>query len=137
MHWHWTELINGGASLFIVATASTKTMVPLRTLATIHTVDEETGHQASFDASHAVLLNAYAEPNGDAVALARDVAARLPALRAALPAERLVPMIDTTVPAATSASTAASSRAAFCPSASTPAASRFAPSISEAHSRWL
>ncbi len=35
MHWHWTELINGGASLFIVATASTKTMVPLRTLAIV------------------------------------------------------------------------------------------------------
>jgi CRP/FNR family transcriptional regulator, cyclic AMP receptor protein len=32
---HWTELINGGASLFIVATASTQTMVPLRTLAII------------------------------------------------------------------------------------------------------
>jgi hypothetical protein len=32
---HWTELVNSGASLFIVATASTKTMVPLRTLAII------------------------------------------------------------------------------------------------------
>lgn len=32
---HWTDLINSTASLFIVATASTKTMVPLRTLAII------------------------------------------------------------------------------------------------------
>jgi hypothetical protein len=32
---HWTDLINSGASLFIVATASTKTMVPLRILAII------------------------------------------------------------------------------------------------------
>jgi hypothetical protein len=35
MHWHWTDLATSGASLFIVATASTKTMVPLRTLAII------------------------------------------------------------------------------------------------------
>jgi multidrug efflux pump subunit AcrB len=61
--------------------------VPLRTLATIRTVDEETGRQASFDATHAILLNAYPVPSGDAVALARDVAARLPVLRAALPAD--------------------------------------------------
>jgi Cyclic nucleotide-binding domain len=32
---HWSDLINSGASLFIVATASTKTMVPLRILAII------------------------------------------------------------------------------------------------------
>lgn len=32
---HWTELFNSGASLFIVATASSKTMVPLRVLAII------------------------------------------------------------------------------------------------------
>jgi hypothetical protein len=32
---HWTDLVNSGASLFIVATASTKTMVPLRTLAIV------------------------------------------------------------------------------------------------------
>jgi hypothetical protein len=30
---HWNDLFNSGASLFIVATASTKTMVPLRILA--------------------------------------------------------------------------------------------------------
>jgi hypothetical protein len=30
---HWSDLFNSGASLFIVATASTKTMVPLRILA--------------------------------------------------------------------------------------------------------
>ena len=32
---HWTDLFTSGASLFIVATASTKTMVPLRILAII------------------------------------------------------------------------------------------------------
>jgi hypothetical protein len=32
---HWTEFFTSGASLFIVATASTKTMVPLRVLAII------------------------------------------------------------------------------------------------------
>jgi CRP/FNR family transcriptional regulator, cyclic AMP receptor protein len=32
---HWTDLINSTASLFIVATASTKTMVPLRSLAIV------------------------------------------------------------------------------------------------------
>jgi hypothetical protein len=32
---HWSDLFNSGASLFIVATASTKTMVPLRILAII------------------------------------------------------------------------------------------------------
>jgi CRP/FNR family transcriptional regulator, cyclic AMP receptor protein len=30
---HWSDIFNSGASLFIVATASTKTMVPLRILA--------------------------------------------------------------------------------------------------------
>jgi hypothetical protein len=35
MHTHWTEFFTSGASLFIVATASTKTMVPLRILAII------------------------------------------------------------------------------------------------------
>jgi hypothetical protein len=32
---HWTDLFNSVGSLFIVATASTKTMVPLRTLAIV------------------------------------------------------------------------------------------------------
>jgi hypothetical protein len=32
---HWTQLLNSAGSLFIVATASTKTMVPLRILAII------------------------------------------------------------------------------------------------------
>jgi len=32
---HWTDLVNSSASLFIVATASTKTMVPLRSLAIV------------------------------------------------------------------------------------------------------
>jgi len=35
MDTHWTEFFTSGASLFIVATASTKTMVPLRILAII------------------------------------------------------------------------------------------------------
>jgi hypothetical protein len=41
MHWidhlstHWTAIFTSGASLFIVATATTKTMVPLRILAII------------------------------------------------------------------------------------------------------
>jgi hypothetical protein len=32
---HWSEILNSGASLFIVASASTKTMVPLRVLAIV------------------------------------------------------------------------------------------------------
>jgi hypothetical protein len=32
---HWSDIFNSGASLFIVATASTKTMVPLRMLAIV------------------------------------------------------------------------------------------------------
>ena len=32
---HWADFFNSGASLFIVATASTKTMVPLRILAIV------------------------------------------------------------------------------------------------------
>jgi len=32
---HWSDLFNSGASLFIVATASTKTMVPLRVFAIV------------------------------------------------------------------------------------------------------
>ena len=32
---HWAEFFTSGASLFIVATASTKTMVPLRVLAIV------------------------------------------------------------------------------------------------------
>jgi hypothetical protein len=32
---HWSDLFNSGASLFIVATASTKTMMPLRVLAIV------------------------------------------------------------------------------------------------------
>jgi multidrug efflux pump subunit AcrB len=58
--------------------------VPLHALGTVSLTNEPTGTQASFDATHAVLLNAYAVPNGDAVALARAVDARLPLLRAAL-----------------------------------------------------
>src|ERR1700719_4753598 len=35
MTMHWTDLFNSVGSLFIVATASTKTMVPLRILAIV------------------------------------------------------------------------------------------------------
>jgi len=35
MHEHWTTFFTSGASLFVVATASTKTMVPLRILAIV------------------------------------------------------------------------------------------------------
>ena len=35
MHEHWTQFFTSGASLLIVGTATTKTMVPLRTLAII------------------------------------------------------------------------------------------------------
>ncbi len=48
---HWTDLINTGASLFIVATASTKTMVPLRILAIV----TNTILIAFFGATHAWL----------------------------------------------------------------------------------
>ena len=71
--------------------------VPLRALGRVSIADEDTGRQASFDAVHAVLLNAYTVPNGDALALAHGIAARLPALRAALPADvKIAPAWDQT-----------------------------------------
>jgi len=58
---HWSDLFNSGASLFIVATASTKTMVPLRVLA----IATNCVLSAYFAVTHAwlpLLLQAFALP---------------------------------------------------------------------------
>jgi hypothetical protein len=58
---HWSDLFNSGASLFIVATASTKTMVPLRVLA----IATNCILSAYFAVTHAwlpLLLQAFALP---------------------------------------------------------------------------
>ena len=58
---HWSDLFNSGASLFIVATASTKTMVPLRILA----IATNCVLSAYFAVTHAwlpLLLQAFALP---------------------------------------------------------------------------
>jgi cyclic nucleotide-binding protein len=58
---HWSDLFNSGASLFIVATASTKTMVPLRVLA----IATNCALSAYFAVTHAwlpLLLQAFALP---------------------------------------------------------------------------
>jgi hypothetical protein len=58
---HWSDLFNSGASLFIVASASTKTMVPLRTPA----IAANCVLIAYFTATHAwilVLLQVFALP---------------------------------------------------------------------------
>ena len=58
---HWSDLFNSGASLFIVATASTKTMVPLRILA----IATNCILSAYFAVTHAwlpLLLQAFALP---------------------------------------------------------------------------
>ena len=58
---HWSDLFNSGASLFIVATASTKTMVPLRVLA----IATNCALSAYFAVTHAwlpLLLQAIALP---------------------------------------------------------------------------
>jgi Cyclic nucleotide-binding domain len=58
---HWNDLFNSGASLFIVATASTKTMVPLRSLA----IATNCVLIAYFTVTHAwvpLLLQAFALP---------------------------------------------------------------------------
>jgi multidrug efflux pump subunit AcrB len=84
------ERVDGAAALGRVAVPLAPSgraiaTVPLRSLARVRLGEMETGRQASFDATHAVLLNAYAAPNGDALELAHGIEARLPALRAALP----------------------------------------------------
>jgi Cyclic nucleotide-binding domain len=58
---HWSDLFNSGASLFIVATASTKTMVPLRIFAIV----ASSILSAYFAVTHAwmaLLLQAFALP---------------------------------------------------------------------------
>ena len=58
---HWSDLFNSGASLFIVATASTKTMVPLRILAIV----TNCALVAFYAASHAwlpLLFQGFASP---------------------------------------------------------------------------
>jgi hypothetical protein len=58
---HWSDLFNSGASVFIVATASTKTMVPLRILA----IATNCVLSAYFAVTHAwlpLLLQAFALP---------------------------------------------------------------------------
>jgi hypothetical protein len=58
---HWTDLINSSASLFIVASASSKTMMPLRSLA----IAANCGLIVFFAATHAwlpLLLQAFALP---------------------------------------------------------------------------
>src|SRR6202051_5403087 len=58
---HWSDLFNSGASLFIVATASTKTVVPLR----ITAIATNCVLSASFAVTHAwlpLLLQAFALP---------------------------------------------------------------------------
>jgi len=58
---HWSDLFNSGASLFIVATASTKTMVPLRIFAIV----ASSSLSAYFAVTHAwlaLLLQAFALP---------------------------------------------------------------------------
>jgi multidrug efflux pump subunit AcrB len=71
----------------IVVPSSGRDGRPLRALGHVALADEPTGQQASFDASPAVLLNAYPVANGDAVALRRAIEDRLPALGGLLPAD--------------------------------------------------
>ncbi|HEY0798490.1 MAG TPA: efflux RND transporter permease subunit, partial [Candidatus Baltobacteraceae bacterium] len=81
-----------------VAVPSAHGAVPLHALAQIATGDGPTTQQASVDGAHAVIINVYSVPNGDAVTLAREVAARMPGLLAALPAgTRVVKYWDQTV----------------------------------------
>jgi multidrug efflux pump subunit AcrB len=59
--------------------------VPLSSLGAVRVRDEPTDEQASFDAVHGVILNAYPDVSADAVALKREVEQRLPQLLRALP----------------------------------------------------
>ena len=59
--------------------------VPLRVLGALGIGEAPAIQQASFDGRHAVLFNAYPLAGADAVALQREVEARLPRLLAALP----------------------------------------------------
>jgi multidrug efflux pump subunit AcrB len=64
--------------------------VRIADLGGVRYADEPTGQQASFDGTHAVLLNVYPVAGGDAVALERAVEARLPELRRKLPADAAI-----------------------------------------------
>jgi len=59
--------------------------VALSSLGIVRVRDESTTEQASFDAIHAVMLNAYPEASADVVGLKREVERRLPVLLRALP----------------------------------------------------
>jgi multidrug efflux pump subunit AcrB len=59
--------------------------VALSSLGRVRVRDESTNEQASFDAVHAVIINAYPEISADAVRLKGDVERRLPALLRVLP----------------------------------------------------
>ncbi len=80
-----------------VASARPGVTVPLSAIARVTYGDEPTGEQASFDATRAVILNAYPIASGDAVALERGVEQRLEGLRGALPPDaRMVASWDQT-----------------------------------------
>jgi multidrug efflux pump subunit AcrB len=59
--------------------------VALSSLGSVRVRDESTNEQASFDAAHAIIVNAYPEISADAVSLKREVDRRLPALLRTLP----------------------------------------------------
>lgn len=62
----------------------------LRDIATVSAGDGVATRQASFDARHAVLLNAYAIPGADAATLQRNVAGRIGRIGALLPSDAKV-----------------------------------------------
>ena len=59
--------------------------VVLASLGLVRVRDESTNEQASFDATHAVIVNAYPEVSADAVRLKGEIEGRLPALMRLLP----------------------------------------------------
>ena len=59
--------------------------VSLSSLGDVRVRDESTNEQASFDATHAVIVNAYPEISADAVSLKSEVERRLPTLLRQLP----------------------------------------------------
>jgi len=59
--------------------------VDLASLGLVRVRDRSTNQQASFDASHAIILNAYPDISADVVSLKRAVEERLPALLRSLP----------------------------------------------------
>jgi multidrug efflux pump subunit AcrB len=84
-------------SLAAVAIGTKRGAMRLDSLGSVRVRAEPTGEQASFDGTHAVVLNAYPTTTSDAVALVADVAARLPQLTRALPpGTRITPYWDQT-----------------------------------------